>query len=84
MRIVVSLVLLAVILQGAFAVNSRATQNKLMIEKINNNLEKSNLGRALKNMVTLATKLGYNLQNLYDAFGALKNSLLVRKQNEED
>lgn len=46
-----------------------------MIEKISNKLEKSHLGRALKNMVTIATKLGYNYDDLYNAFDALKNSL---------
>jgi len=55
-----------------------------MIEKINNKLEKSHLGRALKNMVTIATKLGYNYDDLYNAFDALKNSLSNMLANEED
>lgn len=50
-----------------------------MIEKINNKLEKSHLGRALKNMVTLATKLGYNYDDLTAAFDALKGNLLAKK-----
>jgi len=44
-----------------------------MIEKINNNLQKTHLGRALKNMVTLASKLGYNFDDLHEAFDALKD-----------
>jgi len=39
-----------------------------MIEKINNNLEKTHLGRALKNMVHLASKLGYDYSDLDAAF----------------
>lgn len=55
-----------------------------MLEKINSKLEKSNLGRALKNMVTIASKLGYNYDDLYDAFSALKNSLLTRLDYENE
>ncbi|KAL4480407.1 hypothetical protein ABPG74_020923 [Tetrahymena malaccensis] len=63
------------------AVTSKS-QAKLMMEKINSKLEKSHLGRALKGMVTIATKLGYDYQDLYDAFAALKNQLLNNLDNE--
>ncbi|KAL4505931.1 hypothetical protein ABPG72_013692 [Tetrahymena utriculariae] len=63
------------------AVTSKS-QAKLMMEKINSKLEKSHLGRALKGMVTIATKLGYDYQDLYDAFAALKNQLLNSLDNE--
>lgn len=83
MRVIAALLIVAIICQGAFAVTSKS-QAKLMMEKINNKLEKSHLGRALKNMVTIATKLGYNYDDLYEAFSALKNSLLTRLDAENE
>lgn len=47
-------------------------------------MEKTHLGRALKSMVTLASKLGYNYDELFEAFDLLKNSLLGNKQREEE
>jgi hypothetical protein len=79
MRLLATVLLVAIALQGVLAVTSRASQNKLMIEKINKSMEKSHLGRALKNMITLASKLGYNYDDLFDAIDALKASLLSGK-----
>lgn len=38
----------------------------------------------MKNMVTIATKLGYNYDDLYAAFGALRGNLANSQNNEED
>lgn len=83
MRVIASLLIVAIICQGAFAVTSKS-QSKLLLEKINAKLERSNLGRALKSMVSIATKLGYNYEDLYDAFNALKNSLLGKLDSENE
>lgn len=56
----------------------------MLLEKINSKLERSHLGRALKGMVTIATKLGYNYDDLFEAFNALKNSLLSKLDAEND
>ncbi|EAR95225.3 granule lattice protein (macronuclear) [Tetrahymena thermophila SB210] len=81
MRVIAALLVIALVCQSAMAVTSKS-QAKLMMEKINSKLEKSHLGRALKGMVTIATKLGYDYQDLYDAFAALKNQLLNNLDNE--
>lgn len=59
MRVIAALLIVALVCQSAMAVTSKS-QAKLMMEKINSKLEKSHLGRALKGMVTIATKLGYD------------------------
>lgn len=51
MRVLASILIIAVVLQGTFAVTSKSSQSKLLLQKIGSNLEKSHLGRALKNMV---------------------------------
>jgi hypothetical protein len=76
--------LAVVLFQGAFAVTSRATQKKMMLEKINKSMEKSHLGRAMKNMVTLASKLNYSYDDLELAFNRLSASLLDRKESENN
>ncbi|EWS75859.1 granule lattice protein (macronuclear) [Tetrahymena thermophila SB210] len=81
MRVIAALLVIALVCQSAMAVTSKS-QAKLMMEKINSKMEKSPLGRALKGMVTIATKLGYEYQDLYDAFAALKNQLLENLDNE--
>lgn len=83
MRVIAALLIFAVVCQSALAVTSKA-QAKLMMEKINTKLEKSHFGRALKGMVTIASKLGYDYDDLFDAFGALKAQLLQKLDDENE
>lgn len=83
MRVIAALLIFAVVCQSALAVTSKS-QAKLMMEKVNNKLEKSHFGRALKGMVTIASKLGYDYDDLFDAFAALKAQLLQRLDNENE
>jgi len=47
-------------------------------------MEQSHMGRAMKNMVTLATKLNYSLDDLEVAFNNLSSQLLGRKETENN
>lgn len=47
-------------------------------------MEKTHLGRAFKNMVALASMVGYNYDELFNAFEVLKSSLLESKKREEE
>lgn len=84
MKLVVCLILAAVLFQCTFAVSSRATQKKMLIEKINRSLEKSVYGRAMKNMVSLASKLKYDYTDLDNAFNELAGNLNAKLQVENE
>jgi len=56
----------------------------MMLEKINQKMEQSHLGRAMKNMVSLATKLNYSYDDLEVAFNNLSAQLLARKESENN
>lgn len=77
MKAIAILLIAAVLCQSALAVSSKS-KSKMLLAKINTRLEKSHLGRALKNMISISSRLGYNYEDLFDAFDALKNNLLER------
>lgn len=83
MRVIFCVLLLAVVFQGAVAVSSRFIQRKMLLERINNTMEKSLLGRAMKNMVSLASKLNSSYDDLEDAFNQLKSNLSIRLIDED-